>query len=340
MWVLQSPVSIGLSNASKGVSNDDECGTTGRERERHERSRAWQRGGNDAGSSDDCKRSGVLCQPEVSLQYQTLAKRSVLRGVESGGAIKEIGRYVTFCDERGERIPWLQPIDSVGVNGRHAVVIAPGLVSVEVFRVRNTYDVLIAKYDVLQSTEGQRGRIEARVLFRGRQGHLPLDLTGDEKGMAGQIVPEFFNKAGEHVEIPPEFVGVLKAAVRGANCVGCTHQHYLTAPKPKAVTTAVARRRPVSRHLASTRWRFERASDDRASVGPLAAISQTVAREAVSGNGACNGTSQECRFGLLPVRCAAGDLQQLLPGKRVGHILWSISRDASSGSCLQPPGAE
>ena len=35
---------------------------------------------------------GVLCQPEVSLQYQTLAKRSVLRGVESGGAIKEIGR--------------------------------------------------------------------------------------------------------------------------------------------------------------------------------------------------------------------------------------------------------
>ncbi len=181
---------------------------------------------------------GVLCQPEVSLQYQTLAKRSVLRGVESGGAIKEIGRYVTFCDERGERIPWLQPIDSVGVNGRHAIVIAPGLVSVEVFRVRNTYDVLIAKHDVSQSTEGQRGRIEARVLFRGRQGHLPLDLTGEEKGMAGQIVPEFFNKAGEHVEIPPEFVGALKAAVRGTNCVGCTHQHYLTAPKPKAVTNA------------------------------------------------------------------------------------------------------
>src|ERR1700730_7906361 len=58
--------------------------------------------------------AGILCLPEVSLQYQTLAKRSVLRGVESGGAIKEIGRYVTFCDI----IPWLQPIDSVAVNGR------------------------------------------------------------------------------------------------------------------------------------------------------------------------------------------------------------------------------
>jgi hypothetical protein len=158
--------------------------------------------------------------------------------VESGGAIKEIGRYVTFCGERGERIAWLQPIDSVGVNGRHAVVIALGLVSVEVFRVRNTYDVLIAKYDVSQPAEGQRSRIEARVLFRGRQGHLPLDLTGDERGMAGQIVPEFFNRAGERVEIPPEFVGVLKAAVRGSACVGCTHQHYLTAPTAAAAKKA------------------------------------------------------------------------------------------------------
>jgi len=178
--------------------------------------------------------AGVLCQPEVSLQYQTLARRSVLRGVESGGATKEIGRYVTFCDERGESISWLQPIDSVALNGRHAVVVAPALVSVEVFRVRNTYDVLIVRHDVVQPEDGRRGRIDAKVVFRGRQGYLPLDLTGDEKTMAGQIVPEFFNKAGEHIEIPAEFTNVLRAAVRGATCVGCTHQHYLTAPKVKA----------------------------------------------------------------------------------------------------------
>jgi hypothetical protein len=49
--------------------------------------------------------------------------------------------------------------------------------------------------------------------------------------MAGQIVPEFFNKAGEHIDIPAEFRKVLRAAVRGAACLGCTHQHYLTAPK-------------------------------------------------------------------------------------------------------------
>ena len=42
---------------------------------------------------------------------------------------------------------WLQPIDSVAVNGPHAFVIATTLVSVEVFRIRNTYDVLIATHD-------------------------------------------------------------------------------------------------------------------------------------------------------------------------------------------------
>ena len=180
--------------------------------------------------------AGIVCQPEVSIQYQTLARRSVLRGVESGGATKEIGRYTTFCDESGGPVAWLQPIDSVAVNGRHAVVIAPALVSVDVFRVRNTNDVLIAKHAVVQTVEGQRGRVEARVLFRGHQGHLPLDLVGDDKQMVGQIVPEFFNKAGEPIEIPAGFMSVLKAAVRGANCLGCTHQHYLTAPN--ATTTA------------------------------------------------------------------------------------------------------
>jgi hypothetical protein len=172
----------------------------------------------------------VFCQREISIQYQTIAKRSVLRGVESGGSNRDIGRYVTFCDERGEPVPWLQPIDSIVTNGRHSVVIATGFTSVDVFRMRNTYELLIAKHEVIEAGDG-RGRIECKVIFRGRQGYLPLELTGAAKDMAGQISPEFFNKAGERMEIPPALVAVVKAAVRGANCVGCTHQHYVTAPK-------------------------------------------------------------------------------------------------------------
>jgi len=174
--------------------------------------------------------AGVFCQPEVSIQYQMIAKRSVLRGVESGGSNRDIGRYVTFCDEHGEPVPWLQPIDSVATNGRHSVVITTALISVDVFRMRNTYELLIARHRVTEGSSG-RGRIESKVIFRGRQGYLPLDLTKAEKDTAGQILPEFFNKAGERMEIPPALAPVVKGAVRGANCIGCTHQHYVTAPK-------------------------------------------------------------------------------------------------------------
>jgi hypothetical protein len=177
------------------------------------------------------REAGIWCHPEVSVQYQRLARRAVLRGVESGGATREIGRYVTFCDESGGQLGWLQPIDSIGSNGRHAVVIAASLVSVEVFRVRNTYEVLIARHFLAQEPGRGRAHIEAEVLFRGHDGHLPLDLTGSDKAMAGQILPEFFSKAGERIEIPGGFTRALMAAVLGAVCVGCTHQHYLSAPE-------------------------------------------------------------------------------------------------------------
>jgi hypothetical protein len=176
------------------------------------------------------REAGIWCHPEVSVQYQRLAQRAVLRGVESGGATKEIGRYVTFCDESGGQLGWLQPIDSIGSNGRHAVVIAVSLVSVEVFRVRNTYEVLIARHSVAQGP-GARAHVEADVQFRGHEGHLPLDLTGSNKAMAGRILPEFFNRAGERIEVPADFTSALMAAVLGGVCVGCTHQHYLSAPK-------------------------------------------------------------------------------------------------------------
>src|SRR6516164_2860098 len=35
---------------------------------------------------------GINCQPAVSLEHQHLANRYVLRGVESGGAVSDVGR--------------------------------------------------------------------------------------------------------------------------------------------------------------------------------------------------------------------------------------------------------
>jgi hypothetical protein len=68
---------------------------------------------------------GIFAQSFVSLEYQQFAKRYVVRGVESGGAIEDLGRYVTFCGDLGEPLAWLHPLDGIGVNGVHALVIAP-----------------------------------------------------------------------------------------------------------------------------------------------------------------------------------------------------------------------
>ncbi len=36
------------------------------------------------------RNAGIYCQPTVSIEHQHLAKRYILRGVESGGAVAEV----------------------------------------------------------------------------------------------------------------------------------------------------------------------------------------------------------------------------------------------------------
>ncbi len=49
------------------------------------------------------KERGIFAHSPVSLEHQHLAKRYVVRGLESGGAAGELGRYVTFTQEDGHR---------------------------------------------------------------------------------------------------------------------------------------------------------------------------------------------------------------------------------------------
>ena len=53
------------------------------------------------------REAGVFARAGVSLEYQQLAKRYVVRSVESGGAIDNLGHYVTFCGEDGTPLGWL-----------------------------------------------------------------------------------------------------------------------------------------------------------------------------------------------------------------------------------------
>ena len=63
---------------------------------------------------------GIFAQPSVGLHYQQLAKRYVVRGVESGGAAGDIGRYVSFAQEDGQPVECLHPI---GPEPRHPALI-------------------------------------------------------------------------------------------------------------------------------------------------------------------------------------------------------------------------
>ena len=176
--------------------------------------------------------AGIYCRPEVSLHFQLLAKRYVLRGIESGGAVADLGRFVAFSDEEGQRLSWLMPLDSVAANARHAAVVRESLVSVEVLRIKTTYEVLVVRYSLKVAEGRTRPRIHAELAFRGRDGHLPLDLSGKDKGLAGKIVPEFFTRAGERRDLPARYVEAIRAAVAGSNCILCRHQHFAVAPKP------------------------------------------------------------------------------------------------------------
>jgi hypothetical protein len=80
------------------------------------------------------KERGIFVQSAVSLEHQHLGKRYVVRGLESGGAVGDIGRYVTFTHEDGQPMQWLHPVEAIGVNGLHAVVVAPMLVRIETLR--------------------------------------------------------------------------------------------------------------------------------------------------------------------------------------------------------------
>ena len=166
---------------------------------------------------------GIFAQSHVSLEHQHLARRYVVRGIESGGAVREIGRYVTFCGPDGGPLPYLHPVDAVGVNGVHAVVIAPILVRIELFRSGRTCQLLITRHEPGKGEAGRRPPLENTVLFRGVNGFL-------QSGDGETALPRFWSRSGEEREIPPLFAAAVQAATHGASCLGCSHAHFLAAP--------------------------------------------------------------------------------------------------------------
>lgn len=176
---------------------------------------------------------GIFAQPSVSLQYQQLANRYVVRGVESGGAAGDIGRYVTFAQEDGGSIECLCPVEAIGVNGVHSVVVAPVLVRLDILRKGRTYELLITRHAAGQSENSRRPPLETTPLFRGVHGRLELDLSGRDKAQAGTVLPTFYSLSGEEIAIPEQFRSGVRAGVKAVNCSGCCHGHYVRGTRKK-----------------------------------------------------------------------------------------------------------
>jgi len=193
--------------------------------------------------------AGIYCQPTVSVEHQHLAKKYVIRGVESGGAIPDLGAYSSFVGERGEPLAWLQRVDSIAVNGVHAIVVAPVLIRLEMLRIERTYDLLITRHSLANSAGNARPRLESAVLFYGRRGSLEVELWGDDVAFRDTVCPIFYTRAGERVVLPNDFQDAATRITSAVCCLGCRHCHLL-GPR---LTTAEGRETPNALDLPERR---------------------------------------------------------------------------------------
>jgi hypothetical protein len=178
------------------------------------------------------QRRGVYCTPGVTVEHQHLAKRYVLRGVESGGAVADMGRFCAYVSLDGLPIPWLQSIDSLAVNGRHAIFLSESLVRLEMSRMVRTCDLSISQHQLSLPEGKTRPEVTSKWLFRGRDGALPYELWREEhRALRGQLAPIFYTRAGEPVELPQRFEEAIRKITAAVCCIGCKHVHVGVSPE-------------------------------------------------------------------------------------------------------------
>ena len=174
---------------------------------------------------------GIYCTPGISLEHQHLAKRHVLRGVESGGAVSDMGRACAFVSPDGDPLPWLQSLDSIAVNGRHAIFLAESLVRIDMLRTVRTCELAITLHTLFYMPDRNRPEVASALLFRGRDGVLPVDLWKEEhRALRGQLTPIFYSRAGEVLPIPLPFEDAIRKVTSAVCCVGCKHTHVGVPP--------------------------------------------------------------------------------------------------------------
>jgi hypothetical protein len=179
----------------------------------------------------EIEKRGIYCQPALSLEHQHLARQYVLRGTESGGGVADMARYCAYLDPIGNPMPWLQPIDSLSGNGRHAIVIAPELVRIDMLRIGRTYELAISRHELNTPAGRSRPIIVSTLLYRGHQGTSAIELWKDEnRGLRGSVAPVFYTAAGEVRRYPARFEDAINHVTGALSCLGCKHAHIAVPP--------------------------------------------------------------------------------------------------------------
>jgi Zinc dependent phospholipase C len=94
--------------------------------------------GDSIGHSEAINRATAVEFPKLANKFgsalpaigETL--RSTWGRIRRGG--RDVGRYVTFAQEDGQAVECLHPVESIGVNGPHSVVVAPVLIRLDMLR--------------------------------------------------------------------------------------------------------------------------------------------------------------------------------------------------------------
>lgn len=183
------------------------------------------------------REAGIYCEPAVSIERQQRAGRYVLRSMESGGAVAHFGAYSSCVGPDGRPLPWLHKVTSVARNGLRAVVIAPELVRLHIFRSERSYDLLITGHRLEPLAGSARPKLRNDILFHGVHGTLATDFPGTESQIPPQGVPIFYTRGGEPLFIPEEFHEATRRITAASSCVGCRHCHLL---EPGAGATTLA----------------------------------------------------------------------------------------------------
>ena len=174
---------------------------------------------------------GIYCVPNVSVEHQHLGKRYVLRGMESGGAVADMGRACAFVAQDGSPLPWFQSLHSLAVNGRHAIFLAETFVRLEMLRSLENYEVVITSHSLSCVEASERPAVASKVLFRGKDGLLPYELWKEKhRNFRGKVTPMFYDRAGEVIQLPIQYEDAIRRLTVAVCCVGCKHTHVGVPP--------------------------------------------------------------------------------------------------------------